>query len=137
MIVHAVFEQVDWLHRHGTEVPAGHQVLELSPRQRQILLFLLSGESLRRIAAIMGLSEHTIRAHVKDLYRQLGVNNRGVALGKVRNRWPTAHHQVGLGRSTALFYENGHPRWKTSRTGDIMCNNLPCHYLRTFRTGRL
>ena len=81
-IVQVILQQVDWLHRHGTDVPAAEYVLRLTPRQRQIVLFLLSGESLRDVAGKLQLSEHTIRAHVKSIYRQAGVSSRGALLAR-------------------------------------------------------
>jgi DNA-binding CsgD family transcriptional regulator len=76
-IVQLIFEQVDWLHRHGLDVPASDKVLQLSPRQRQVLLLLLGGDSQRQVARAMGLSEHTVGDYVKQLYRRFEVSSRG------------------------------------------------------------
>jgi DNA-binding CsgD family transcriptional regulator len=80
MITHVVLQQVDWLHRHGTDVPAKDGVLPLSARERQVLIFLLGGDSRRQIATKLGLSEHTITDYMKNIYRQLRVNSRGELL---------------------------------------------------------
>jgi DNA-binding CsgD family transcriptional regulator len=79
-ITHVVLQQVDWLHRHGTDVPAKDDVLPLSARERQVLIFLLGGDSRRQIAHRLGLSEHTITDYIKNIYRQLRVNSRGELL---------------------------------------------------------
>ncbi len=76
-MIHLVFGQVHWLHRYGLAIPAGDKVLDLSPRQRQVLLLLLAGDSPKRIASKMSLSEHTIGDYVKQIYRHFKVTTRG------------------------------------------------------------
>ncbi len=76
-LVHLVFGQVHWLHRYGLAISAGDTVLDLSPRQRQVLLLLLAGDSPKRIANKMSLSEHTIGDYVKQIYRHFKVTTRG------------------------------------------------------------
>jgi len=76
-LVHVVFSQVRWLHLHGTNEPAGSKALHLTPRERQVLLRLIQGESKKQIAYGLGLSEHTVGDHVKQLYKHFNVNSRG------------------------------------------------------------
>lgn len=90
-IVHVVFQQVDWLHRDGAAAPAGTTVLRLTGRERQVLLFLLSGDKRRDIAQKLELSEHTISDYMKSIYRQLRVNSRAELL--------------------SLFISGGRPKW--------------------------
>ena len=82
VIVHTVFSQVDWLHRQGTDIPARDNVLRLTPRQRQILIFLLSGESTSKIADKLELSEHTINYHIRHLFERLKVDSRASLLAQ-------------------------------------------------------
>ena len=49
----------------------------LSDGQRQVLRLLVRGVSEKAVAATLGLSYHTIHAHVKQIYHQLGVRSRG------------------------------------------------------------
>jgi DNA-binding CsgD family transcriptional regulator len=49
----------------------------LSDGQRQVLRLLVQGASEKEAAAALHLSYHTIHAHVKQIYRQLGVHSRG------------------------------------------------------------
>jgi DNA-binding CsgD family transcriptional regulator len=49
---------------------------ELSKRERQIARLLVAGYTSLNTAAIMGLSENTVRTYVRRLYRKLGVNSR-------------------------------------------------------------
>jgi DNA-binding NarL/FixJ family response regulator len=48
----------------------------LTPRERQIVRGISSGESNREMAERLGLSEGTIKAHVTAIYDKLGVSNR-------------------------------------------------------------
>ena len=79
-IVHLVLQQVDWLHREGLNVPAGTTVLELSPRERQVLILLLGGDSQKEVAKKLGLSVFTVGDYVKKIYLQLRVNSRAELL---------------------------------------------------------
>ncbi len=76
MIVHVLFQQVDWLHRDGSEFETREVMPELSPRERQIVNLLLNGESRDSIAAQLGLSRYTINAYFRSIYRHFGVSAR-------------------------------------------------------------
>ena len=54
----------------------------LSPRMRDTLQLLLSGDSEKEVAGKLGLSQHTVHIHVKNLYKRLGVCSRGELLAK-------------------------------------------------------
>ncbi len=82
LIVHALVQQVDWLHRHDTDVEARDSVLELSPRERQVMIFLLGGDSREGIAEKLSLSPHTIGDYIKGIYKRLGVNGRAELMAK-------------------------------------------------------
>lgn len=81
-ILHTVMSQVDWLHRDGTDVPGTDRITELTPRQRLILLHLLGGDSVKEAAVKLGLSQHTVNDHVKDLYRIYRVSSRSELLAR-------------------------------------------------------
>lgn len=49
----------------------------LSPRLRDTLQHLLSGDSEKIIADRLGLSTHTVHDYVKEIYKKLQVSNRG------------------------------------------------------------
>ncbi len=76
-VVHVIFRQVGWLHRHGTNEPAGEIMVGLSPRQRQVLLLLLEGDGKKQIAARMKISQHTVGDYVKEVFKHFGVHSRG------------------------------------------------------------
>jgi DNA-binding NarL/FixJ family response regulator len=57
--------------RPGERRPAG-----LSPSQVAILRLISRGHSNREIAADVHLSENTVKTHVQEIFRKLGVHNR-------------------------------------------------------------
>jgi len=54
----------------------------LSRRRREVLERLLGGARPEAIARALGLSEHTVRAYVKDLHRHFGAHSRGELLAR-------------------------------------------------------
>jgi len=48
----------------------------LSAREREIAQLLLDGYATLNAAAILELSEHTVRTYVRRLYKKLNVSNR-------------------------------------------------------------
>jgi DNA-binding CsgD family transcriptional regulator len=79
-VVHVVCSQVDWLHRHGMDVPAKNKVVGLSRREREVMAFLLSGDSQKEVAHKLRLSEHTVGDYVKQIYKHFGVTSRAELL---------------------------------------------------------
>jgi LuxR family maltose regulon positive regulatory protein len=57
-------------------------VYTLTPRERQLLAELGSHLTLREIGDVLGISENTVRTHLKSLYRKLDVTRRRGALEK-------------------------------------------------------
>lgn len=51
----------------------------LTPRQRQVLDFLIRGKSNKEIARALDLGEGTIKVHMAALFKNLGVNSRAAA----------------------------------------------------------
>jgi DNA-binding NarL/FixJ family response regulator len=57
---------------------------ELRPRELAILRLYAEGLDTRQIAELLVLSVHTVRTHVKNARRRLGVSSRGDALERLR-----------------------------------------------------
>lgn len=55
----------------GSARPAG-----LTPREDQVLRELAAGKSNKEIGRVMGLQEITIKLHVRNIFKKLGVRNR-------------------------------------------------------------
>lgn len=53
----------------------------LTPREREILLWVARGKTNREIAAVLYLAPGTIRKHLDNVYDKLGVSNRAGAVG--------------------------------------------------------
>src|SRR5712692_10688867 len=51
----------------------------LTDRERQILYWTAAGDANRQIASRLAISEHTVRAHLRNLMHKLGVANRAQA----------------------------------------------------------
>ncbi|OGU27835.1 MAG: hypothetical protein A2057_07380 [Ignavibacteria bacterium GWA2_35_9] len=54
----------------------------LSKRESEILEMLCNGDNYKTIADALFISGHTVRAHIKSIYRKLQVNSRGEAVNK-------------------------------------------------------
>jgi len=54
----------------------------LSKRMKDTLQHLLAGDSEKEVAAKLGLSQHTIHIHVKNLYKRLAVCSRAELMAK-------------------------------------------------------
>ena len=60
----------------GESPSAGHAFDELTPREREILCHLAEGQSNKVIARNLGISDGTVKLHVKAILRKLGVHSR-------------------------------------------------------------
>ena len=56
----------------------------LTPRQREVLALLAEGASTGQIATTLGLAEETVRNHIRQLLRRLGVHTRLAAVAHAR-----------------------------------------------------
>lgn len=54
--------------------------VQLTPTEVKVLETLAKGLSFKEVAAVHGVSRHTITDHVKAIYRKLNVNSRGEAV---------------------------------------------------------
>ena len=54
----------------------------LTQRELEILQHIAAGKSDRNIAEALHISEHTVRSHIKNLFRKLGVSSKAHAVAK-------------------------------------------------------
>lgn len=54
--------------------------IELTPREREILLQLIRGLTNKEISAATNLAVDTVKAHLRNIFRKLGVKNRAQAI---------------------------------------------------------
>lgn len=75
--------------RHSDALSA--EIVALTDRERRILQHLVDGLTPAQIAVSDVTSEHTVRTHVKRIYRKLGVNSRNEAIARANHhglvRW--------------------------------------------------
>jgi DNA-binding NarL/FixJ family response regulator len=63
-------------------------LLNLSEREIEVLRLLAEGQDNQEIGAALGISERTVRFHLRNIYDKLGVRRRGEAIAWVaRRRW--------------------------------------------------
>jgi two-component system, NarL family, nitrate/nitrite response regulator NarL len=68
-----------------------HSVRGLSPREREILQLLVTGASNKLIGTRLGITEATVKVHLKTLLRKIDVNNRTQAAIWAMNNGVTAN----------------------------------------------
>lgn len=75
-LVHIVAGEVEWLHRaDAVPIEDGSSVATLAPRLQTVLTLLVDGQSSKSIAHHLGLSQHTVRDYVKQVYRHFDVGS--------------------------------------------------------------
>jgi DNA-binding CsgD family transcriptional regulator len=53
---------------------------KLSPRETEVISCLADGQTWKECAAVLGISERTVRAYVENIRRKLGVPNTSAAI---------------------------------------------------------
>ncbi len=68
------------------DIPHDHpDIAQLSPREREILSKLLAGLRVPTIAEKLFISPHTVRNHLKSMYRKLEVSDQNALIQKIRS----------------------------------------------------
>lgn len=75
-IANIILSEVPWLHLSDWPEDRGAKVPHLFPKQRIVFNLLLDGLDRKAIAGHMGISENTVAAYVRDVYRHFGVNSQ-------------------------------------------------------------
>jgi DNA-binding NarL/FixJ family response regulator len=65
------------------EVRSSGQQYHLTPREKELLSFLIKGYSIKAIAAELKISFDTVRTHLKNIYPKLHVNCGKEAIAKI------------------------------------------------------
>lgn len=75
-ICHVIVANIEWLHQASFPDREGRECVDLSPRQRTVLIHLLNGKPRNEIAKLLHLSSETIKSHARSVYRHFGVESR-------------------------------------------------------------
>jgi DNA-binding NarL/FixJ family response regulator len=80
----------------------------LTPRQRTVLRHLKLGKANKIIAFELGMSESTVKVHIRNIMRKMGATNRTQAVYKFEHLH-SLHDDISVGSSSAdeLAYANG------------------------------
>lgn len=68
------------------EILKGARLLNITPRQYEVLLLLARGYPLKTVSRILNISTATAKAHASTLHQRLHVNSKGEAVFKARQR---------------------------------------------------
>jgi DNA-binding NarL/FixJ family response regulator len=79
MTSHIARKVVQSFKRAGSDPDEGKQ---LSPRERDVLDFLVKGYSYKEVAEQMGISYSTVHTHIEHIYQKLHVQSRAQAVAK-------------------------------------------------------
>jgi DNA-binding NarL/FixJ family response regulator len=82
------------LHRGARPAAAALRGMGLTARQADVLQLICDGASNSEIARSLTLSEHTVRHHIEEIYRRLGVRSRVAAANRAA-RGPRADGRAG------------------------------------------
>jgi DNA-binding CsgD family transcriptional regulator len=57
---------------------------QLTGREIEVLRYLVSENSISEIGQILHISKNTMKTHLRNIYKKLGVNGRGEAAKKAK-----------------------------------------------------
>jgi PAS domain S-box-containing protein len=69
------------------------EMQQLTPRQREVLELLGTGRDAREIAATLDITVATVRTHVRQILRTLGVHTQLAAVVRAGRRGDKPHHE--------------------------------------------
>jgi DNA-binding CsgD family transcriptional regulator len=64
--------------------------VQVSRREAEVLAFLLRGQKASEIAVRLGITEYTVKDHLKHAYAKLGITSRGQLLARLETAVPDA-----------------------------------------------
>lgn len=68
--------------KRGKNPPERAEKVSLTHRELEILKGIVAGHTARKIGDFLHVSEHTVRSHIKSLYRKLRVSSKSQAVAK-------------------------------------------------------
>lgn len=83
-ILYPIFVQVPEVSPEADPCSTGS--CDLSAREQDVMDWLAQGKSNHDIGVILGISPHTVRKHLENIFRKLGVENRTAAVREFREK---------------------------------------------------
>ncbi len=74
-LLHVSLASLGMLEPKVSEAVPAEAFVNITPRQRTVMLYLLDGMPRKQIASIMGMTLHTVNDHIKALYARFGVQS--------------------------------------------------------------
>ena len=111
---------------HEPTVPAAESP-QLTPRQLDVLRYLAAGRSTAQIAERLGISNETVRNHVRGIMQRLGVHSRLEAVLRAHHVGPRLSRKM-----THLGHDAEEPDPRTfrrdaaERTASFLPHSSPC-----------
>ena len=87
------FDEVEEFLGTPSHEPEHRQLAALTPRERELLELIAQGRDNAQIAAVLGLSDKTVRNHITSIFAKLEVGSRAQAIVLAR--------EAGYGRAAA------------------------------------
>ncbi|NIG56888.1 response regulator transcription factor [Chitinophaga sp. Cy-1792] len=78
----AVNKVLAFFNKRNEQLQQQHDTYGLSPREKEILRCLVSGDTYKQISEHCHISVGTVRSHIMNIYRKLDVNSRSNAIVK-------------------------------------------------------
>lgn len=69
---------------HVAPLPKGNEMLELAPREREVLDLLAAGAMYKEVAKQLGVSRNTVITYIRRIYKKLHVHSRHHAVERYR-----------------------------------------------------
>jgi len=63
----------------GVFRPASDDIVKLAPREEQVLTLIARGYSVRKVAEMLAISQHTVAGYLKTIYQKLQISSRAEA----------------------------------------------------------
>jgi DNA-binding NarL/FixJ family response regulator len=63
----------------GVFKPAPEETVRLAPREEQVLTLIARGYSVRKVAEMLAISQHTVAGYLKTIYQKLQISSRAEA----------------------------------------------------------
>ncbi len=99
-VFHQIVNDYTRLSKKVTDIrePEEEKIIELTPREQEILHYLVRGLTNKEISSATNLAVDTVKTHLRNIFRKLGVKNRTQAISQAI--------KISRDPSKVLFYNS-------------------------------